>query len=65
MKDITLTIIEKRIAELEWALGDAEYEKALHIKNEIKVLKKIRKAHLEDVQYLTYKINWIYKTKEK
>lgn len=47
--DTTLTIIENRITELEWAIGDAGYEKALHIKNEIKVLKRIRKAHLEDV----------------
>lgn len=65
--DTTLTIIENRIAELEWVLGDdgvlfyiqrPGYEKALHIKNEIKVLKRIRKAHLEDVQY------WKDKTKE-
>lgn len=56
--DTTLAIIENRIAELEWAIGDAGYEKALHIKNEIKVLKRIRKAHLEDVQY------WKDKTKE-
>lgn len=56
--DTTLAIIENRIAELEWAIGDAGYEKSLHIKNEIKVLKRIRKAHLEDVQY------WKDKTKE-
>lgn len=56
MHDTTLAIIDKRIKELEWALGDAGYEKALHIKGEIRVLKRIRKAHLEDVQY------WIDKT---
>lgn len=41
----------------QWALGDAGHEKALHIKNEIKVFERIRKAHLEDVQY------WADKTK--
>lgn len=55
--DTTLKIIKKRIEELEWALGDAGREKALHIKNEIKVFERIRKAHLEDVQY------WADKTK--
>ncbi len=51
MNDTTVAIIENRIKELEWALSDAEYAQALHIRGEIRVLKRIRKAHLEDVQY--------------
>lgn len=63
--DTTLAIIENRIAELEWVLGDdgvlfhikrPGYETALHIKNEIKVLKKIRKAHIEDIKYWKDKV---------
>ncbi len=59
--DETIAIIDNQIKYLDWIIGgDYNYDNLNNRKviNEIKVLKKIRKSHIEDIKY------WKDKAKE-
>lgn len=52
--DETIAIIDNQIKYLDWIIGgDYNYDNLNNrqIINQIKVLKKIRKSHIEDVEY--------------